>query len=225
MNQSHDEQLSISIIGLSEWKIDDLEQSGRGLLINTTRGDLKTVIHHDPEFPTDRGVIWLSGASGGFDGPANGVYRKLSEKISPEITSLRVDYRMPNNLIECVLDVLASVSFLTGTRHKELVLVGHSFGGAVAIKSSSFSPEVKSVIALASQTHGATEASLVSPRSLLLIHGDEDTVLDPECSQTIFNWAKEPKELILINGTGHSFREKEDDLTFKIESWIKDVFN
>ncbi len=57
MDQSPDEQLSISITGLSEWKIDDLEQSGRGLLINTTRGDLKTIIHHDPEFPTDKGVI------------------------------------------------------------------------------------------------------------------------------------------------------------------------
>ena len=63
-----------------------------------------------------------------------------------------------------------------------------------------------------------------SPRPLLLIHGSEDTVLDPECSQTIFDWAKDPKELFLINGAGHSFKEKKADLTIKIESWIKEVF-
>jgi len=224
MSRLNDEQLSIAITGLSEWQIADTEQIGRGLLINTTRGDLKTIIHHDPRFPTDKCVVWVSGASGGFDGPANGLYRELSEKFSPEITSLRVNYRIPNNLIECVLDVLASVSFLVGTGHKELILIGHSFGGAVVIKASSFASQVKSVIALASQTHGATEASLVSPRPLLLIHGSEDTVLDPECSQTIFDWAKDPKELFLINGAGHSFKEKKADLTIKIESWIKEVF-
>lgn len=223
MDQSEDEHLAISITGLSEWKIEDSEETGRGLLIGTTRGDLKTIIHHDPEVTTNKGIIWVPGASGGFMGPAK-LYKKLSEKNSPEITSLRVGYRTPNDLIECVLDILASVSFLVGTGHKELILVGHSFGGAVVIKSAPFASQVKGVIALATQTHGASEASLLSPRSLLLIHGSEDTILSPECSQVIFDLAKYPKELFLIEGADHSFKEKEQVVIEKIECWIKEVF-
>ena len=130
---------------------------------------------------------------------------------------------IPNDLIECVMDTLAAVSFLVGTGHQDLILVGHSFGGAVVIKSASFSDQVKSVIALASQTAGATEANLVTPRSLLLIHGDEDIVLSPLCSQTIYDWAEEPKELFLLSGAGHSFRETEQELTEKVEQWIRNV--
>ena len=224
MTTSDEEHLSISITGLKEWNIEDPKQIGRGLIIKTTRGDLRTIVHHDPNLPTTRGIIWVGGASGGFDGPANGLYKKMGEKLNPSITSLRLDYRMPNDLIECVMDTLAGVSFLVGTGHQELILVGHSFGGAVVIKSASFSEQVKSVIALASQTAGATEANLLTPRSLLLIHGDEDIVLTHQCSQTIFDWAEDPKKLVLINGASHSFRETEEELTETVEKWIHDVF-
>ena len=223
MTQPDEEHMSISIKGLQEWDIEDPTQLGRGLIIKTTRGDLRTIVHHDPNLPTTKAVIWVGGASGGFDGPANGLYKNLGEKLNPHITSLRLDYRIPNDLIECVMDTLAAVSFLVGTGHQDLILVGHSFGGSVVIKSASFSDQVKSVIALASQTAGATEANLVTPRSLLLIHGDEDIVLSPLCSQTIYDWAEEPKELFLLSGAGHSFRETEQELTEKVEQWIRNV--
>ena len=58
----------------------------------------------------------------------------------------------------------------------------------------------------------------------ILIHGDEDIVLTPQCSQTIFDWAEDPKKLVLINGAGHSFRETEEELTETVEKWIHDVF-
>ncbi|GIS65263.1 MAG: hypothetical protein CM1200mP3_15110 [Chloroflexota bacterium] len=50
------------------------------------------------------------------------------------------------------MDTLAVVSFLAGTGHTDIVLVGHSFGGAVVIKGAPFSENVKGVIALSSQT-------------------------------------------------------------------------
>ena len=90
--------------------------------------------------------------------------------MAPGITSLRIDYRDAGELTECVMDTLAGVSFLSGTGHTDILLVGHSFGGAVVIKSAPFSEYVKGVIALSSQTFGATEVSDVSPRPLLLIH-------------------------------------------------------
>ena len=59
--------------------------------------------------------------------------------------------------------------------------------------------------------------------SYILIHGDEDIVLSPLCSQTIYDWAEEPKELILLSGASHSFKETEQELTEKVEQWIRNV--
>lgn len=220
MSNEH-EDISIGITGLGAWQISPGEP-GRGLILQTNRGQIETVIHHDPLEPTHRGIVWVSGASGGFDGPAGGIYRLLGEKLSPGITSLRVDYREPNNLIECVMDILAAVSFLTGTGHTDTLLVGHSFGGAVVIKAAPFSEAVKGVISLSSQTYGASEVAEVSPRPLLLIHGEEDTVLSPESSRRILDWAQEPKELKLFPGTGHALAESGEEIRRFIENWILD---
>ncbi len=73
------------------------------------------------------------------------------------------------------MDALAGVSFLTGTGHSEIALVGHSFGGAVVISAAPFSESVKAVAALSSQTYGAQGAARVSPRPLLLAHGAADS--------------------------------------------------
>ena len=213
------EDISIGITGVGEWQISS-EELGRGLVLQTNRGQIETIIHHEPLVPTHRGIVWVSGASGGFNGPAGGIYRLLGDKFSPGITSLRVDYREPNNLIECVMDTLAAGSFLTGTGHTDTLLVGHSFGGAVVIKAAPFSESVKGVISLSSQTYGASEVADVSPRPLLLIHGEADTVLSPESSRRIFDWAQEPKELRLFPGTGHGLAESAEEIGGLVESWI-----
>ena len=149
-----------------------------------------------------------------------GEYKALGKDLAPGITSLRIDYRDPGELTECVMDTLAGVSFLSGTGHTDILLVGHSFGGAVVIKSAPFSEHVKGVIALSSQTFGSTEVSDVSPRPILLIHGEDDIVLSPQCSQTIFDWAEEPKEAIFMPATGHGLRETSEEVTEKVKTWI-----
>jgi pimeloyl-ACP methyl ester carboxylesterase len=217
---SGDEEISIGIVSLSEWEVED-GQTGKGLSINTTRGRVKTLIHHDSQRPTSKAVLWVCGASGGLDGPADRMYKKLGEELSPEITSLRVDYRYPGDLTESVMDTLSAVSFLSGTGHQDILLVGHSFGGAVVISAAPFSEQVRGVIALSSQTAGASNVADVSPRSLLLIHGEEDVVLAHSCSEMIFEWADQPKELLLMPGTGHRLSETSDDVRFKVKSWIQ----
>ena len=149
------------------------------------------------------------------------MYKKLGEELSPEITSLRVDYRYPGDLTESVMDTLSAVSFLSGTGHQDILLVGHSFGGAVVISAAPFSEHVTGVIALSSQTAGASNVADVSPRSLLLIHGKEDAVLAHSCSEMIFEWADQPKELLLMPDTGHRLAETSDDVRFKVKSWIE----
>ena len=92
----------------------------------------------------------------------------------------------------------------------------------MVIKSAPFSENVKGVIALSSQTFGATEVSDVSPRPLLLIHGEDDVVLSSQCSQTILDWAEEPKEAIFMPATGHGLRETSEEVTTRVKTWILD---
>ena len=65
-----------------------------------------------------------------------------------------------------------------------------------------------------------TKFSEVSPRPILLIHGEDDIVLSPQCSQTIFDWAEEPKEVIFMPATGHGLRESSEEVIEKGRSWV-----
>ena len=213
------DDISIGITGLSEWDVGE-DQVGRGLLLLTNRGPIRTIIHHDPTSPTHRGIVWVGGARGGFEGPAGSMYKLLGDGLSPGITSIRLDYRQPNVLVECVMDTLAALSFLSGTGHTDVILVGHSFGGAVVIKAAPYSEVVKGVIALSSQTFGAGDVSQVSPSPILLVHGERDTVLSQESSLKIFEWAEEPKELRLIPENGHGLQESAQEIRQLVSEWL-----
>ena len=213
------DDISIGITGLSEWDVGE-DQVGRGLLLVTNRGPIQTIIHHDPTSPTHRGIVWVGGARGGFEGPAGSMYKLLGDGLSPGITSIRLDYRRPNVLVECVMDTLAALSFLSGTGHTDVILVGHSFGGAVVIKAAPYSEVVKGVIALSSQTFGAGDVSQVSPSPILLVHGERDTVLSQESSLKIFEWAEEPKELRLIPENGHGLQESAQEIRQLVSEWL-----
>jgi len=225
MSSSQDiEDIEVRIKNISEWDVSD-DQTGKGILLDTTRGIIYTLLHNDPYELTSKGVIWVSGASGGFNGPARKMYSILSDALVPNITSLRLNYRIPGNLTECVMDTLAAVSFMAGIGHTDLVLVGHSFGGAVVIQAAQFSELVKGVVALSSQTHGATGVAHIAPRPILLMHGEDDTVLSPDCSELIFKWAKQPREITILPATGHSLEESAPQVIQRVQSWVIDHLN
>ncbi len=218
MTQPH-EDLSARITRVEPWQ-PPAGQAGRGVLLRTTRGDIQAIVHHDRDTPTTMGIVWVWGAAGGFDGPADAIYGDLAEQLAPGITSVRVDYRDPRMFDESVLDTLVGVSFLAGTGHTRIALVGHSFGGAVVISAAPLSPLVKAVVALSSQTAGAVRADQVSPRPLLLVHGEEDTRLPADCSRQIFAWAKQPKELVLYPDAGHGLMQCKDQLRELLADWL-----
>ena len=83
--------------------------TGEGLKFTTNRGDFNAILHRAAD--TDNGVIWVCGARGGFGGPGPGTYARMAERFIGEgITSLRLDYRSPNDVFECAMDLLAGVS-------------------------------------------------------------------------------------------------------------------
>ena len=196
-----------------------LEDGVSAMGIITSRGVIEGLFH--PYEGGEGAVIWVSGAIGGVNGPAGKIYETLGRSlVSRGLTSLRLDYRLPNDLGECVLDTLAGVSVLKNLGATRIALVGHSFGGAVVITAGAINDSVTAVAALSSQTLGATGAGKLAPRPLLLVHGEDDTRLAAACSQTIYDWAKEPKELVIYPGAGHGLAECADELRGLLEDWL-----
>src|SRR5262245_2609989 len=126
---------------------------GEGLLFRTDRGDIQAILHQAPA--AQYGVIWHGGARGGFDRPGQGAYARLADVLRRDrISSLRLSYRHPNVLPECARDVMAGIAYLTYGHIQPVVLVGHSFGGAVVITAGALHAHVAGVVALAPQTYG-----------------------------------------------------------------------
>ena len=188
------------------------------LEIQTTRGELHGVIH-----PCEgRGgcVVFVGGAAGGVEGPANGVYAKLArDLVGMGVTSLRLRYREAGEFTECVLDTLAACSVLKGIGAERAVIVGHSFGGAVAIKAAELAPLATAVVGLSSQRFGTQDVERLG-KSLLLIHGGADEVLLPQASQDIFERAQEPKRIVILDGNGHGLRESPDEVYELLREYI-----
>ena len=193
--------------------------AGEGLVLRTSRGDIPAIQHAAPE--STRAVVWVCGARGGFGGPASGLYAELSQEFTGQgITSLRMDYRHPNNIQECALDLLAGVNFLRATGYGPAVVVGHSFGGAVVIAGAAFSDHVAGVVSLSPQTYGAQGAGMLSPTPLLVVHGKADTRLPFSCAVAIHDWAKEPRELVLYEGAEHRLDECRAELMDLLREWV-----
>ncbi len=191
------------------------------LEIETTRGTILAALH--PCEGKTGCAIFLGGAMGGGDGPAEGVYLRLSRELTAQgVTSLRVGYRHPGEFDECVLDALAACSFLRGIGAERAVIVGHSFGGAVAIKAGELAPLASAVAALSPQRFGAADVDRLG-KPLLLIHGSDDTVLLPQASEDIYERALQPKRLVILEGGGHSLREVAADVHTLLSEFISDA--
>jgi len=190
------------------------------VILRSTSGDIEGIFHR-AEGPA--GVVWVSGRLGGLDGPSFGIFETLSATlIKYGISSLRLNYRFPGDFDQCVHDVLVGVNFLKQSGVGNIALVGHSFGGAIVIMAGTMSTEVKAVVGLSSQIRGTHQVSELSPKPLLLIHGDRDRNLPVRSSWHIFERAKEPKEIVIYKGSGHFLRECHQQLYDLLRSWLMD---
>jgi pimeloyl-ACP methyl ester carboxylesterase len=167
-------------------------------------------------------AAYVGGVSGGFDLPANGLYQKLCQELIIEgISSLRVRFRNPTSLPESVFDLLRGLDFLEMEGIMVAGLVGHSFGGAVVIQAAVQSKIVRTVITLASQSYGAGDvADLKSNRSILLIHGTDDTVIPSSSSSLIYSLAHQPKRLEIFEGAGHGLDEVAEEVHKDVRDWL-----
>ncbi len=209
--------LELSILGVAGKERPD---SAVDISINTSRGEITGILHTCEGEPG--AVIYVGGALGGLDGPAGGLYPKLAQELRGPggMTGLRLQYRKPGEFEECVLDVLGGISFLRGVGARQIALVGHSFGAAVVIKAGELSDLVVGVVSLSPQLYGTRTVERLSPRSLLLVHGTADQILDAEASRDIYSRAGEPKRIELYEGAGHSLKSCADELFELARVWL-----
>jgi alpha/beta superfamily hydrolase len=190
------------------------------VILRNTKGDIEGIYHRAKGAA---GVIWVSGSLGGLDGPSFGIFQTLGTTlVNYGISSLRLDYRLPGDFDQCVYDVLVGVSFFKQNGVDNIALVGHSFGGAVVIMAATMNTEVKAVVGLSSQTYGTDRVNELSPKPLLLIHGERDRNLPVRSSWHIFGRAKEPKEIVIYKGSGHFLRECHQELYELLIGWLID---
>lgn len=213
-----DQDLELSILNVAAHP----EPGGNlRVLLATSRGEIRGWLH--PCATAPGAAIYVGGALGGFEGPANDLYGRLADRLRPQISGLRLHYRQPGEFEECVLDVLAGVSFLRGVGATGgVALVGHSFGGAVVIKAGELAAAVAGVAALSPQLHGTHTVERLG-KPLLLVHGMRDGILDHAASEDIHARAVEPKRLVLYAEADHTLAQAAADLEELLASWLPDV--
>jgi alpha-beta hydrolase superfamily lysophospholipase len=169
-------------------------------------------------------VLWVFGAGGGWGGPAGGLYPRLGRQLAEEGTlSLEVAYQHPAQLRPCILDVLIALKWLESEGRRRVVLVGHSFGGAVVIQAAGMSRCVIGVAALSSQVHGAGTIGQLRGKQVLLIHGEADEILPDLCSRELYELACEPKKLILYRECRHGLEDCQESLDTDLLAWLRRV--
>jgi len=186
-----------------------------------TTGGLLTVLWHGPP-DAEAVVVACGGAMGGLLGPADGVYHDLGVALAADgIGTLRVGYRAPGELAGCTLAVAAALQLAARTGAERAVTMGHSFGGAVAVRVGAALPEVVTgVVTLATQSAGCEVAGGLAGRPLLLVHGDADELLPAQCSLVVRELAGEG-EVVVVPGAGHLLREAGDLLRERLPEWIR----
>lgn len=186
----------------------------------TLRG-LLTLLWHGPR-SAESVVLLCGGAMGGLLGPADGLYHDLGATFAEAgIGTVRVDYRQPNQLDLCLLDVLAAADLAARSGARRFVVVGHSFGGAVAVRAGvAMGDWAAGVVTLATQTAGCETADRLAGVPMLLLHGDRDELLPAMASELVHQLAGGHGELIVLPGCGHLMTEAGAELRARLGAWV-----
>jgi alpha-beta hydrolase superfamily lysophospholipase len=198
----------------------------RHLEFFTMRG-LLTILWHEPSQPAPAAIVACGGAMGGLLGPASGLYQRLGEEWSARgVPVLRVSYRKPNDIDRCCIDVAAAVQLaVVAGGAQRVVVIGHSFGGAVAVRVAVWLSEVVAgVVTFATQSAGCEIAGGLAGRPLLLFHGDRDEILPLQASEVVRAIAG-TGELVVCQGDGHLLGESEGVIVPKLNEWLAEVLS
>jgi pimeloyl-ACP methyl ester carboxylesterase len=201
----------------------EITPSLRHLELYTARGLMTVLWHGDRELPA--AVVCGGGAMGGLLGPGEGLFQRLGDLLPPlGIGVLRVSYRKPNDLDACVLDMAATVQLAIGHGAARVITMGHSFGGAVAVRAAVAMPDmVAGVCTFATQSAGCEVAGGIGDRPLLLFHGDRDEILPVFASEAVREIAG-TGELVVLPNDGHLLARSHAVMEERLLQWVPATF-
>jgi pimeloyl-ACP methyl ester carboxylesterase len=189
-----------------------------------TMEGLVTILWHGE--PGAKGaVVACGGAMGGLLGPDT-LYQELAAVLAPRgIATLRVGFRRPGELGRCTLDVAAAVELAVRHGADRVVTLGHSFGGAVAVRVAAALPDiVAGVVTLSTQSAGCEVAPHLAGRPLLMFHGDADELLPVGASETVRSLAG-GGELVVLPGAGHLLSGATAPVLERLGRWLPAVLD
>ncbi len=189
-----------------------------------TRRGLLTLLTHEPDEPGRSAIVACGGALGGMLGPGHALYHHLGERWAARgVRFVRVGYREPNNLDLCAHDLACGVETARDAGAERVVVMGHSFGGAVAVRTAVIMPvSVVGVVTFATQSAGCEVAGGLGDRPLLLFHGDRDELLPPEASHVVAAIAGHG-EVVMLPGDGHLLGKSDAAITDRLDAWLPAV--
>ena len=188
-----------------------------------TMSGLLSLWWHGPR-DAERVVVACGGAMGGTLGPGR-LYHGLGRALAPDgIGTIRVDYRVPNDLPSCTHDAAAAADWAARSGARRIVTVGHSFGGAVAIRLAvALGEHCAGVVTVATQSAGCEPADQLDGTPLLLVHGSRDELLPVQASEMVRMLAG-GGELDVVEGAGHLFDEHEAYLHTRVTEWLGTIW-
>jgi hypothetical protein len=191
--------------------------------IYTPQG-LLSVFTTRPSGAVRAAIVACGGALGGVLGPGHGLYHRLADDWAEHgVLTSRVGYRVPNDLDRCAHDVACAVEMAVDAGAERVVVMGHSFGGAVAVRVAVvMTEEVAGVVTFATQSAGCEVAGALAGRPLLLFHGDRDELLPPESSQ-IVQMIAGSGEVVVLPGDGHLLGRSDQTILERLEAWLPGV--
>lgn len=218
-------QTPLEILGIMASQQVSLTPQLRHVEMYTMRGLLSLLWHEPDGVAKPFGVVMVGGAMGGMLGPGEGLYHALGSALATNgIPSIRLSYRKPNDMDSCCVDTAAAVQLLVGSGADKVVLLGHSFGGAVAIRVGvGLAEMVNGVVTFATQSAGCEVAAGMQGRPLLMFHGDSDSILPLESSEVVRAMAG-TGDLHIMHGDDHMLAKSHDVMYESVMNWLNDVF-
>jgi len=187
-----------------------------------TREGLLTLLWHGPG---DRRqvVLMVGGAMGGMLGPGRSLYHHLGTSLAEAgYGAIRVGYRVPNDIDRCVHDTMAAAEMAARQGARGFVVIGHSFGGAVAIQTGAALGDMAAGVVTAATQAGDCEPGEALTCPVLHLHGDRDELLPPMASEMVQMLTG--GELVIYPGAGHLMTEAHDEMLERLDTWIPESF-